>query len=244
MSRWIVRLIANLGLLVAATIMSEAARASVFVLDSSVDNIPKHQELGDDEVIKVPFGEQLSVVVNQDGALKTVRINGQREGKVKDLLNPEPIPAKLWNAIIHMVQTGGADQSASAAGRGFPMMVNDVAVERGVVVCVEDGTSPTIKLAPGSAGNSLRISDSTGAQSARRDLAAGASSVAWPAEVPIRDGDVYRIISEKTPQFEFRLRIVPAGTLANATLVKNLDALDSRGCSRQFNAALKMFAQH
>jgi hypothetical protein len=239
MSRWFVLCIAKAGLFAAIIGFSSAASASVLVLDSSVDGIQRHQELSDDQVVKVPFGRHLSVLVAQDGNFKNVRINGEQEGTVKDLMNPQPVSVRLWNVVKNAVLTGGADLSTRAASRDIPLIVNDVAVKPSVVVCVEERTNPVIRLAPDKNGTSLIIFDASGKQSSRLDLPTGGSSVAWPSEVAVKDNGIYRIIAEKIPQAEITLRVVPSGTLTDVSSLKSLDALNARGCLRQVATAVK-----
>jgi hypothetical protein len=218
-------------------VASESATANVIVVESNVDGIQIHQELADDHSLDIPYGGHLLVLTGRNGALKQVAIKGPRLGTVKDLLKPEPIPDRLWNMLLNLTQTASADQSGLAGTRGrrpHHLVVNDTPLDPGDVVCVEQGTLPTIVLAGNAAA--ARVSADHGAHSV--PLEVSPSGASWPSSVPIEDDVVYQI-TDGTARVDVTLRVIPAGTLGSGTSVQTLDALETRGCQRQLVAMMR-----
>ena len=218
--------------------------ASVVVMESSVAGLVRGKELADDQKLDIPSGDHVLVGVVQNGQLKQVDIKGPRSGNVRELLNPQPVSATLWQSFTRLLQTGGASEGNIAASRGVRLVLNDVPMHGDVTVCVEEGSAPILALASGSDGTSIRLSDNRGAQFATLNLPAGSSGVAWPAAVPLRDGDVYRIMEPSNPQVEVKVHLLPRGMLNNASAVPTLEALEARGCAHQLGAALRNVTAH
>ena len=219
---------------------SGSVLANVIVFESSVPGIRLGQDLPDDHQLNIPFGTHLVVIAGQDSKLKQIQINGPRAGRVSELLNPEPLPARLLNLLMRTAQTGGADETGTAAARGRSafLLLNDVAIEPNAAVCIEEGSSPKIALAPGAGDTAVRVTDHQGMRSAALELKSG-SGATWPASIAIRDGGLYRVVATSMPQIEFKLRLVPTGGLGDLTSVQAIDALDARGCKHQVTAALR-----
>jgi len=239
-NRTLLRRSASLGLMGGwLALTCGVSLANVIVFDSSVPGIQIGQDLTDDRQLNVPFGTHLLVIAGQDSKLKQVQINGPRTGTVSELLNPQPLPARLLSLLIRTAQSGGSDQSdtAAARGRSTTLLLNQIAVEPNAAICVEEGALPTIELAPGGNNTVINVTDHQGSRSAPLNLTSGAGAP-WPTNVPIRDSGVYRIIAISSPQIEFKLRLVPRGALGDVTTVQSLDALEARGCRHQVNAAL------
>jgi len=240
MSRAVAWASAKFGCVVAAWLAigsASAFAASAVVMESSLAGLQRGQELTEDQQIDIPRGDHLLVAVVQNGSLRQVDIQGPRSGKVKDLLKPEPMSTRLWQLFQQLTRTGGASQGGVAASRGVWLTVNDVPLGGDVSVCVEEGSAPMITLVSGNS-TSVRLSDNQGAQSATLRLSPG-TGAAWPAAVPLKDGDVYRIIEQSNPQVELKLRLVPRGSLGQISSVGTLEVLATRGCEQQALAALR-----
>jgi hypothetical protein len=163
---------------------------------------------------------------------------------VKDLLNPEPASSKLWRMLVNLIRTGGASESSFGAARAIrvtqhpQLLVNDVPVSDKATVCVEEGTSPTIRLASGSSGTLVRLSEILGTQSEALNLPTGPAGVAWPATIPLRDAERYSIKDQSNKEIVVEVHLVPGGALRDASSVKTLELLAARGCEQQAAAVL------
>jgi hypothetical protein len=212
--------------------------ASVIVWESSVPGIQRGQELADDRQLNIPFGTHLLVITGQDNKVKQVQINGPRTGRIAELLNPQPLPARLISLLLRLAQTGGAEQTGMAAARGArggSLLLNGVGLASKAAICLEENALPTITPVPDSKDTSIYVTNQQGTQSPTLDLRA---PVSWPANIPIKDDGVYRLVPNNSPWVEVRLRIVPHGVLGDVTTIESLDALEARGCRLQITAAL------
>jgi hypothetical protein len=232
---------ARLGLVVAWFVVSCAAAmaASVVVMDSSIRSLPRGQELADDQKLDIPSGDHVLVGVVQNGQLKQVDIKGPRTGTVKQLLNPEPTSARLWHLFLQLLQTGGASEGGVAASRGVRLTLNDIPIRGNISVCLEEGVVPAIALASSGESTTVRVSDNQGASPATLTLAGGAPGTSWPSSIPIRDGDVYRIMEASNPQIELKVHLLPPGTFSDASSLRALEVLVTHGCEQQAMAMLR-----
>jgi hypothetical protein len=229
-----------LGLVIAWCVMSsEASMASAVVMDSSIKSLQRGQELADDQKLDIPSGDHVLVGVIQNGQVKQVDIKGPRTGTVKELLNPEPTSTRVWGVILQLLRTGGASEGDVAASRGVRLTLNDMPIHGNVSVCLEEGSAPTIALASGSDSTTVRLSDNQGAPPATLTVPAGTSGVAWPSSIPIKDGDVYRIMEASNPQIELKVHVVPHGTLTDSSSLHALEVLVTHGCEQQAMATLR-----
>jgi hypothetical protein len=222
-------------LLIPVLVAASAATAGAFVMDSSVDGIRSQQELADDLKLDIPSGRYVLVLVSQNGVVKQIRITGPRVGTVRELLRPEPIPAKLWTMLKRLAETGGADQNDITGARfAAParVVINGMEYESGDVVCVEQGAAPTIALdGPGK----VHVSAENGAQSAALDAA---GTTYWPSTLPISDNAVYRIANTDFSA-NVRLRVLARGALGATASLQTLSALEAKGCQRQLRTAMQ-----
>jgi hypothetical protein len=216
-----------------------AVAASVVVMESSLAGLPRGMELADDQKLDIPPGDHVLVGIFQDGQLKQIDIKGPRGGSVKELLNPQSVSSKLWETFKRLLQTGGATEGNVAASRGVRLTLNDLPMHGDVTICLEDGSAPVLALASGSDGTSVRLSDNQGAQFATLNLPAGGSGVRWPTAVPLRDGEVYRVMEPSNPQVEVKVHLLPRGMLSNISAVPTLEALEADGCQQQLAIALR-----
>jgi hypothetical protein len=182
------------------------------------------------------------VITAQNNHAKQIQINGPRNGRVGELLHPEPLSARLLSLLVRMARTGGADQGGLVGARGASLMLNDTGLEAQASVCLEEGALPKIVIAPGSKDTFVFVTDRQGTKSA--PLTFASQQVPWPATVPIKDGALYRLIPNNSPWVEIKIRIVPKGSLGDVTAIASLDALEQRNCNRQVNDAVnKIVAQ-
>jgi hypothetical protein len=223
---------------------SRADAASVVVMESSIASLQRGQELTDDQRIDIPSGNHLLVGVIQNAQLKQVDIAGPRSGSVKDLLNPEPASSKLWRMLVNLIRTGGASESSFGAARAIrvvqhpQLLVNDVPVADKATICVEEGTSPTIRLGSGNSATLVRLSEILGTQSEALNLPTGPAGVPWPAAVPLRDAERYSIKDQSNKEIVVEVHLVASGALRDASSVKTLELLAARGCEQQAAAVL------
>src|SRR5262249_51366872 len=136
-----------------------ARAASVVVMESSLASLPRGIELADEQKLDIPSGDHVLVGVFQNDQLKQIDIKGPRVGNGKELLSPQPVSETLWQSFKRLLQTGGASEGNIAASRGARLTLNDVPMHGDVTVCLEEGIAPTIALASGSEGTSVRLSD-------------------------------------------------------------------------------------
>jgi hypothetical protein len=242
MSRQFVCASAKFGLVAVAWLVistGTSMAASVVVMDSSVAGVKNGQELTDDQQVDIPSGDHLLVAAVQNGQFKQIDIKGPRSGKVKDLVHPESTSASLWQLFRRLLQTGGATQGGIAASRGVRLTFNDVPIHGDISVCVEEGSVPRLALGTDSETTSVRLSDNQGTQSATINLASGSAGAPWPSAMPLKDGDVYRIMEPNSPQVEVKVHMVPQGTLGQPVSLTALQALEGHGCEQQASAILR-----
>jgi hypothetical protein len=222
------------------TAIATPGSAAVLVLESGVQGISAHDVLADDKHISVPFGRRLLVSVPKGQRMRQVEIRGKREGTVKELLEPETMPQRLWQLAVELVKNGGASQSQKAAGRGARVLVEQVPVVGARTVCVEPGQLPVISLAndPDVTMVVLRVHEGTSAPSSAIELTRRSPRSAWPSNITPRDKGLYRLIESGHPVIDLTLRVLPAGTMDRVPDFRALDELQRAGCSAQLEAAL------
>lgn len=227
------------GASVALLAATAVACASVVIMESRIAGLKRGDELPDDRSIDIPFGARLLVAVPQGGELKTVEIKGPRKGKVKELLNPESISARLIKMARDYATTGGKSLGSTAAARGARILVNHVPVIEQSTVCVEQGSLPIIALGSGLQKASLRIIDARNSSQARMvALTEAEPRVSWPTGA-IRDVATYQILEDNQSRIDLTLKVVPNGTLSNPTWVRSLEMLEKSGCEEQLRATLR-----
>ncbi len=214
--------------------------AAVLVLESGVQGIAAHDELADDRHISIPFGRRLLVSVPKGERMRQVEIRGKREGTVKELLEPETMPQRLWQLAVELVKNGGASQSQKAAGRGARVLVEQVPVSGARTVCVEAGRLPVIALAndPDVTKVVLRVHDGASAPSGAIELTRRSPRASWPSSIAPRDKGLYRLIESGHPVIDLTVRFLPAGTLERVPAFSALDELQRAGCTAQLEAAM------
>lgn len=216
------------------------ASAAVLVLESGVQGIAPHDVLDDTRHISVPHGRRILVSVPKGQRMRQVEIRGKREGTVKELLEPESIPSRLWQLAVELVKNGGASQSQKAAGRGARVMVEQVPVVGARTVCVEPGRLPIIALAndPDVTRVVLRVHEGTNAPSGAIELSRQSPRASWPSGLMPRDRGLYRLIENGHPVIDLTLRVLPSGTIERLPDFSALDELNRAGCDAQLEAAL------
>lgn len=220
--------------------LTTAAFASVVVMESRIPTIKRGQELTDDTMVDVPFGTRLLVAVSQGGELKTVEIKGPRKGKIKELLNPEPISKRLLDMARNYATTGGKSLGSTAAARGARLLVNNVPVIEQSTICVEQGSLPLIALGSGLQKASLRLIDARNSQQARViQLNNDEPRIAWPQQVSLRDNGTYQLLEDGQSRIDLTIKIVPSGVLANPNWIRSLETLERAGCEEQLRAAMR-----
>jgi hypothetical protein len=224
----------------AISLLAAPSAAAVLVLESGVQGIAAHDVLEDDKFISVPFGRRLLVSVPKGERMRQVEIRGKREGTVKELLEPESMPQRLWQLAVELVRNGGASQSQKAAGRGARVLVEQVPVAGARTVCVESGRLPVISLAndPDVTKVVLRVHDGTSAPSGAIELTRRSPRSEWPSGISPRDKGLYRLIESGHPVVDLTLRVLPAGTLERVPDFRALDELQRAGCTAQLEAAM------
>jgi hypothetical protein len=228
------------GLLAAGLATSGALAASgdVIVMQSTLGNLTRGQELADDDQLELKAGDDLMVLVLQNGVVKQIEIKGPRHGKVKELVKPEPLWLKLKNLLIHFAKTGDANEAGTVGSRGARFVLNDVPINGDTTVCLEEGT-PAMIAPPSGEKVSVRLTNGQGTRSVNLELAAGSAPIPWPTALPIEDGNLYRVIEPKGPQAAVTIHLVPHDTLANASSGRSLDVLATNNCDQQIVTALQ-----
>lgn len=224
--------------------MTTSVLASVVIMESRIPTLKRGQEVSNDTEIDVPFGTRLLVAVSQGGELKTVEIKGPRKGKIKDLLNPEPISKRLLDMARSFATTGGKSLSSTAAARGARILVNQVPVIEQSTICVEQGSLPIIALGSGLQKATLRLIDARNAAQARTvELTGDEPRVSWPSTLTLRDQGTYQLLEDGQSRIDLTIKMVPNGTLSNPAWVRSLETLEKAGCEEQLRANLRLIFQ-
>ena len=132
------------GLLAAALLVgTTAARADMYVIESTVVAVSVGAHLKSDDSIAIPANGQIRAVLPSG---KTQTIRGPFNGKVSDLAKGTPNEG-VWAWMMNMAKTGGSAEITTGATRsvsrdgGKPRAFSWTEVPTGVngSICVEKG---------------------------------------------------------------------------------------------------------
>lgn len=228
-------LLATAALIVSAT---GAAQAQVIVLQSTVAKFKPGTTLAKSTRVVIPAGGTMLVVLSS-GATRTVP--GPYNGTVAELAKGGGVSnAALFNAVKNYVKTGGSTTSSVGAlrsvvsSKGPAFSWTTIPVKASGDLCLEKGAA--ISLERGRAGRALELTIVDLDSSRRANVQFGKSEtrVAWPGEVPLRNGS-FALLKGRRDMKQIRVRLIAPLPGPGETL----QVLHGQRCGTQFEAYLR-----
>jgi hypothetical protein len=228
------------GLLAAALLVgTTAARADMYVIESTVATVAVGAHLKADDSLAIPANQQIRAVLPSG---KTQTIKGPFNGKVSELSKGTPNEG-VWSWMMNMAKTGGSAEITTGATRsvkadsGKPRPFSWTEVPAGVngSICVEKGAKVLVTRTSVARIDRATVVDTTSGERAEVKWEAGSQTAEWPAGMQLRADGAYQLFQQDRPKRDLTLRIVDKLPAEDDLLAE----LQKRGCQHQFNAWLR-----
>jgi len=231
------RVLALSAVLIAASAGLMAARADIYVVESSIAAIAAGSRLADSATIAIPAGGHIRAVLPSG---KTQTIRGPFNGPVADLAKGQARNEGVLTWIRSILETGGSKEVTPGATRsigresarprtGFSWSAVPVADG---AVCVEKGAKLQLVRAPSARPDRVTVVDMANAVRGEAQWEAGSDVAAWPATVAPRSDAIYHLLLSDRPQRQVTLRVLER-LPADGDVLTELHRL---GCKSQFEA--------
>ncbi len=247
-SSWMMRRLLSGFALFAMAFSAGGVAAQVIVLQSSVPKYKAGTTLTKTDRVTIPAGGSMMIVL-ATGATRT--INGPFDGKVSGLASGETSNAALFNAVKEFVRTGGSRTGSVGAmrsissrrtgGQARPVEKatfswTTVPISARGDVCLEKGAE--ISLVRSTAGKALTVTvvDMQSTNRAKVRFEDAATSVAWPAELQLKNNS-FAILPDGQAMQQIRMRLISPIPTPDQTL----QVLHGQRCRMQFEAFLRGF---
>jgi hypothetical protein len=234
------RPLALAAVLIAAAAGLALAQAQVYVLESTADGVKVGTAYGLGERITIPAGSSIRAVMPSG---KTQTIKGPYSGPVADLAKGQKSNEGVVAWIKNLLQTGGSTERVPGATRGmrpgdppasFSWTVVPAAVDS--TFCAEKGAKLQLRRAASPKAERLILINQGTAERAEVEFAAGSTSVAWPAALPLRADATYALVGGENPaRRQMKLRVLDSLPGDEDVLAE----LAARDCKHQFEAWVK-----
>jgi hypothetical protein len=227
------------GLLAAALLVgTTAARADMYVIESTVAAVSVGATLKSDDSIAIPANQQIRAVLPSG---KTQTIRGPFTGKVSDIAKGTPNEG-VWAWMTNMAKTGGSSEITTGATRsvapaGKPRPFSWVEVPTGVngSICVEKGAKVLLSRTATARLERATVVDAASGERAEVKWEAGSQTTEWPSSLQLRADGAYQLFQQDRPKRDVTLRIVDKLPAEDDLLAE----LQKLGCQHQFNAWLR-----
>lgn len=228
------------GVLAAALLVgTTAARADMYVIESTVAAVSVGAHLKSDDSIAIPANGQIRAVLPSG---KTQTIRGPFNGKVSDLAKGTPNEG-VWAWMMNMAKTGGSAEITTGATRsvsrdgGKPRAFSWTEVPTGVngSICVEKGAKVLLTRTAAARIDRVTVVDTASGERAEVKWEAGSQTTEWPASLQLRADGAYQLFQQDRPKRDVTLRIVDKLPAEDDLLAE----LQKQGCQHQFNAWLR-----
>ena len=217
-----------------------AARADIYVIESSVASVAVGTHLAMDDKLSIPSGGQIRAVLPTG---KTQTIRGPFEGKVSDLAKGAQNEG-VWAWMKNMLKTGGSTEvttgatrsvSKGAAGVPRPFSWTEVPTAVNGDICVQKGAKVLVTRTATARIDRATLVDAASGERAEVVWEAGSQTTDWPASLKLRDGAAYQLFQQDRPKRDVTLRVVDKLPHEDDLLAE----LQQRGCKHQFDAWLR-----
>jgi hypothetical protein len=231
-----------LGLAAAAAVLvldAPAARADLYVIESTVPSIKPRTRLLGDQQISIPAGGSIRAVL-PDGRTQTIK--GPYSGPVSDLDKNVARNEGVLGWLRNILQTGGATEATPGATRSigrpaasraaFSWTAVPVMVDGTPSICVEKGAKLMLTRTPSARADRVTVVESSSSQQGEAQFEPGRDTAAWPSGVAVKPDATYRFLMQDRPPRQVRLRVMDK-LPADADVLNELFKLD---CKYQFEA--------
>jgi hypothetical protein len=217
-----------------------AARADLYVIESTVPSIkPRTRLLGDDN-LTIPAGGSVRAVL-PDGKTRTIK--GPYDGPVSDLDKGAARNEGVLGWLRNILQTGGATETTPGATRsiarkaatprtGFSWTVVPVTLDGTNNVCVPKGAKLMLARAYSVRADRATIVEAASSERGEAQWGPGSDTTAWPRGVAVRPDATYYFLMPDKPRRQVTLRVMER-LPADADVLTELYKL---GCRYQFEA--------
>jgi hypothetical protein len=227
------------GLLAAALLAgTTAARADIYVIESTVAAVSVGATLKSDDSLAIPANGQIRAVLPSG---KTQTIRGPFNGKVSDLAKGTPNEG-VWAWMVNMAKTGGSSEITTGATRsvapaGKPRAFSWAEVPTGVngSICVEKGAKVLLTRTAAARLDRVTLVDTASGERAEVKWEAGSQTAEWPSSLQLRADGAYQLFQQDRPKRDVTLRVVDKLPAEDDLLAE----LQKLGCQHQFNAWLR-----
>ena len=236
-------LLGALGLVAAVAVLLPgvpAARADLYVIESTVPSIkPRTRLLGDDK-LTIPAGGSVRAVL-PDGRTQTIK--GPYDGPVSDLDKGAPRNEGVLGWLRTILQTGGATETTPGATRsitrpaaaprtGFSWTVVPVTLDGVNNICVPKGARLTLARPHSVRADHVTVVEAASSERGEAQWASGSDTTAWPRGLAMRPDATYYFLMPDKPRRQVTLRLLEK-LPADSDVLTELYKL---GCKYQFEA--------
>jgi len=216
-----------------------AARADIYVIESSVASVAVGTHLAMDDKLSIPSGGQIRAVLPTG---KTQTIRGPFEGKVSDLAKGAQNEG-VWGWMKTMLKTGGSTEITTGAtrsvsreaGKPRPFSWMEVPTAVNGDICVQKGAKVSVTRTSTTRIDRATLVDVASGERAEVVFEAGSQTTDWPASLKLRDGAAYQLFQQDRPKRDVTVRIIDKLPDEDDLLAE----LQTRGCKHQFDAWLR-----
>jgi len=227
------------GLLAAALLVgTTAARADMYVIESTVAGVSVGAHLKTDDSLAIPANQQIRAVLPSG---KTQTIRGPFNGKVSDLAKGTANEG-VWSWMMNMAKTGGSSEITTGATRSVtpgskPRAFSWAEVPTGVngSICVEKGAKVLLTRTAATRIDRATVVDTASGERAEVKWEVGSQTADWPSSLQLRADGAYQLFQQDRPKRDVMLRIMDKLPAEDDQLAE----LQKLGCQHQFNAWLR-----
>jgi hypothetical protein len=228
-----------LGFGVALLVGMTAARADIYVIESTVPALVVGTHLTVDDKISIPSGGQIRAVLPSG---KTQTIRGPFDGKVSELAKGAANEG-VWAWMQKMAKTGGSSEITTGATRsvtrdtGAPRPFSWTEVPTGVngSICVQKGAKVMLTRTATARIDRATVADAASGERAEVKWEAGSQTTEWPSSLQLRPDGAYQVFQQDRPKRDVTLRIIDKLPDEDDLLAE----LQKFGCEHQFSAWLR-----
>ena len=215
---------------------SVVGAAQLVVVDSTAADLKPGTVLDSAKPVQVPAGA-IVTVVGDDGKVSTLK--GPFSGTVAGSGGGKADPS-LVAALSKLVTPGGSGQTPLGAMRGGKPPGSpgpwDIDVLKAGSYCVPAKATPMLWRGEADKAGSATLHLLPGGEKVTVEFAAGAASVAWPKNLPLKDDAQYLAkTSWRTAVAKIAIFLVPDGLPSDAHRVV---WMSNQGCGQQARALL------
>jgi hypothetical protein len=222
---------------VATLVGMAAARADIFIIESTAAGVAVGSHLASDDAVAIPAGTYIRAVLSSG---KTQTIRGPYNGKVADITSGAAQGGGAIEWLVRMFKTGWSTETTTGATRGI---ARDPGKPRGFswaeiptnvdgdLCVVKDSKILVTRVSAARADHATIVDAATGTR-AEVVWETGNQTAAWPISLTLRPDGTYQLFLQDRPRRQVVLRVIDKMPDEADTLGELL----KRGCKHQFEA--------